>query len=123
LPFKFINLQRYAAEEDWESEVSAVWAAAGASEIAIQRLLILGAKWQKGELGEIYRDAEAVACMVRTLEELLPGVGLSACHSTPGCQIGACNLLSLPVGYTYLSDGYILAGYCHWMCFDFKMMW
>jgi hypothetical protein len=28
-----------------------VWEAAGASEVAVQRLLIQGAKWQKGALG------------------------------------------------------------------------
>ena len=77
-----------AMEEDWETEVSDVWAAAGASEVAIQRLLILGAKWQKGLLGEIYRDAEAVSCMVRTLEEILPGANASAVfHLEPSAAL------------------------------------
>lgn len=77
-----------AMEEDWEGEVSAVWAAAGASEVAIQRLLILGAKWQKGPLGEVYRDAEAVSCMVRTLEDILPGANAAAVfHSEPAAAL------------------------------------
>lgn len=67
-----------AMEEDWETEVARVWADAGASEVATQRLLILGAKWQKGALGEIYRDAQAVATLVRTLRELLPGANPAA---------------------------------------------
>ena len=49
--------------------MSAVWTAAGASEVAVQRLLILGAKWQKGAQAEIYRDPDAVSRVVAS-----PGV-------------------------------------------------
>ena len=38
---------------DLAVQVSAVWEAAGASEVAVQRLLIQGAKWQKGALGRV----------------------------------------------------------------------
>ena len=51
-------------EDDWESQVSTVWEAAGASEVMVRRMLVLGAKWQKGALGEIYRDPAAVCGMV-----------------------------------------------------------
>jgi len=61
-----------------------VWINAGATEVATQRLLILGAKWQKGALGEIYRDPEAVSVMVRSLESLLPGANPAAVfHGCP----------------------------------------
>jgi len=71
-------------EEDWEQTVSQVWISAGATEVATQRLLILGAKWQKGALGEIYRDPEAVSVMVRSLESLLPGANPAAVfHGCP----------------------------------------
>ena len=61
-----------------------MWINAGATEVATQRLLILGAKWQKGALGEIYRDPEAVSVMVRSLESLLPGANPAAVfHGCP----------------------------------------
>ena len=61
-----------------------MWTAAGATEVATQRLLILGAKWQKGALGEIYRDPEAVSVLVRSLESLLPGANPAAVfHGCP----------------------------------------
>ena len=47
-------------QEDWEDAVLRVWLRHGAGEVAAQRLLILGAKWQKGAQAELYRDAEAV---------------------------------------------------------------
>jgi len=66
------------------AQVSQVWISAGATEVATQRLLILGAKWQKGALGEIYRDPEAVSVMVRSLESLLPGANPAAVfHGCP----------------------------------------
>lgn len=62
-----------AMEEDWEAAVASVWARAGASEVATQRLLILGAAWQKAPESGIYRDPDAVAYVVDSLRTLLPG--------------------------------------------------
>ena len=68
--------------------MSAVWAAAGASEVAVQRLLILGAKWQKGAQAEIYRDPDAVSRVVASLESLLPGVRPAAVfHGEPSAAL------------------------------------
>jgi hypothetical protein len=71
-------------EEDWEHDVARVWRAHGAGQVAAQRLLILGASWQKGALAELYRDAEAVAHAIEGLVELLPGANAPAIfHATP----------------------------------------
>ena len=68
--------------------MSAVWTAAGASEVAVQRLLILGAKWQKGAQAEIYRDPEAVSRVIASLESLLPGVHPAAVfHGEPSAAL------------------------------------
>ena len=65
-----------------------MWTAAGASEVAVQRLLILGAKWQKGAQAEIYRDPEAVSRVVASLESLLPGVHPAAVfHGEPSAAL------------------------------------
>ena len=58
------------------------------SEVAAQRLLILGAKWQKGAQAELYRDAEAVEYAVRVLTELLPGADApSIFHKKPSVAL------------------------------------
>ena len=65
-----------------------MWTAAGASEVAVQRLLILGAKWQKGAQAEIYRDPDAVSRVVASLESLLPGVRPAAVfHGEPSAAL------------------------------------
>ena len=65
-----------------------MWTAAGASEVAVQRLLILGAKWQKGAQAEIYRDPDAVSRVVASLESLLPGVHPAAVfHGEPSAAL------------------------------------
>ena len=65
-----------------------MWTAAGASEVAVQRLLILGAKWQKGAQAEIYRDPEAVSRVIASLESLLPGVHPAAVfHGEPSAAL------------------------------------
>jgi hypothetical protein len=65
-----------------------VWISTGATEVATQRLLILGAKWQKGALGEIYRDPEAVSLLVRSLRQLLPGANPAAVfHGCPAAAL------------------------------------
>ena len=53
-------MRHYNTEEEWEADVCGVWEYAGASEVATQRLLILGAKWQKGE-----QARQPWACMWR----------------------------------------------------------
>jgi len=85
-----------AMEADWEDEVAKCWTRAGASEVATQRLLILGAKWQKGALGEIYRDPEAVRAMVDALAELLPGASPAKIfHGEPAAALVAVDRSSL----------------------------
>jgi len=75
-------------EDHWEGAVSQVWISTGATEVATQRLLILGAKWQKGALGEIYRDPEAVSLLVRSLRQLLPGANPAAVfHGCPAAAL------------------------------------
>lgn len=65
-----------------------MWISTGATEVATQRLLILGAKWQKGALGEIYRDPEAVSLLVRSLRQLLPGANPAAVfHGCPAAAL------------------------------------
>ena len=65
-----------------------MWISTGATEVATQRLLILGAKWQKGALGEIYRDPEAVSLLVRSLHQLLPGANPAAVfHGCPAAAL------------------------------------
>ena len=81
-----------AMQEDWEDAVLNVWLSHGAGEVAAQRLLILGAKWQKGPQGELYRDAEAVAYAVRVLTELLPGADAPVIfHKTPSLALLCLN--------------------------------
>ena len=71
-----------------QPQVSQVWISTGATEVATQRLLILGAKWQKGALGEIYRDPEAVSLLVRSLRQLLPGANPAAVfHGCPAAAL------------------------------------
>jgi hypothetical protein len=75
-------------QEDWEDAVLRVWLRHGAGEVAAQRLLILGAKWQKGAQAELYRDAEAVEYAVRVLTELLPGADASSIfHKAPSVAL------------------------------------
>ena len=77
-----------AMQEDWEDAVLRVWLRHGAGEVAAQRLLILGAKWQKGAQAELYRDAEAVEYAVRVLTELLPGADApSIFHKKPSVAL------------------------------------
>jgi len=77
-----------AMQEDWEDAVLRVWLRHGAGEVAAQRLLILGAKWQKGAQAELYRDAEAVEYAVRVLTELLPGADApSIFHKAPSVAL------------------------------------
>jgi hypothetical protein len=74
--------------------------------VAAQRLLILGAKWQKGPQGELYRDAEAVAYAVRVLTELLPGADAPVIfHKTPSLALLCLNRHELSRRLVALREG------------------
>jgi hypothetical protein len=95
-----------AMQEDWEDAVLNVWLSHGAGEVAAQRLLILGAKWQKGPQGELYRDAEAVAYAVRVLTELLPGADAPVIfHKTPSLALLCLNRHELSRRLVALREG------------------
>ena len=95
-----------AMEEDWEEAVLRVWLRHGAGEVAAQRLLILGAKWQKGPQGELYRDAEAVEHAVRVLTELLPGADPAVIfHKVPSIALLALDRHELSRRLVALREG------------------
>ena len=95
-----------AMEEDWEEAVLRVWLRHGAGEVAAQRLLILGAKWQKGPQGELYRDAEAVEAAARVLTELLPGADPAVIfHKRPSVALLALDRHELSRRLVALREG------------------
>ena len=95
-----------AMQEDWEDAVLRVWLSHGAGEVAAQRLLILGAKWQKGPQGELYRDADSVARAVRFLTELLPGADAPVIfHKAPSLALLCLNRHELSRRLVALREG------------------
>lgn len=80
-----------AMEEDWEDSVFEVWQQNGAGEVMTQRLLILGAKWQKTSYGELYRDPTAVQYAILALKELIPGCEAAhILHQQPSILFDVC---------------------------------
>ena len=77
-----------------------------AQRLAAQRLLILGAKWQKGPQGELYRDADSVARAVRVLTELLPGADAPVIfHKSPSLALLCLNRHELSRRLVALREG------------------
>ena len=80
-----------AMEQDWEAAVFKVWQEHGVGEVMTQRLLILGAEWQKTKVSQLYRDPAAVRYVIQSLHLLLPGCNPpDLLHTCPELMLDLC---------------------------------